>query len=51
MGETMTYTVKEVDKMLHCSSNYVYSLIENDYLPTIKLSNVKILKSSLEQYP
>lgn len=28
MNETMIYTVKEVAKLLHCSPNYIYELIE-----------------------
>ena len=48
MNETMIYTVQEVAKMLHCSPNYIYKLIEYGYLPAIKLGSVKILKKSLE---
>ena len=50
MNETMIYTVKEVAKILHCSPNYVYDLIEKGYPPAIKLGSVKILKKSLEQF-
>ena len=47
MNETMIYTVQEVAKMLHCSPNYIYKLIEYGYLPAIKLGSVKILKNLL----
>ena len=50
MNETMIYTVKEVAKMLHCSPNFIYELIESGYLPAIKLGSIKILKTSLEQF-
>lgn len=50
MNETMIYTVKEVAKLLHCSPNYVYELIEKGYLPAIKLGSVKILKKSLDSF-
>lgn len=50
MNETMIYTVKEVAKLLHCSPNYIYKLIECGYLPAIRLGSIKILKSSIEQF-
>ena len=50
MNETMIYTVQEVAKMLHCSHNYIYKLIEYGYLPAIKLGSVKILKKSLDNF-
>ena len=50
MNETMIYTVQEVAKMLHCSPNYIYKLIEYSYLPAIKLGSVKILKKSLDNF-
>lgn len=50
MNETMIYTVKEVAKLLHCSPNYVYELIEKGYLPAIKLGSVKVLKKSLDSF-
>lgn len=50
MNETMIYTVKEVAKLLHCSPNYVYSLIEKGYLPAIKLGSIKVLRSSIEKF-
>ena len=46
----MVYTVKEVAKILHSSPNYIYKLIENGYLPALKLGSIKILKSSLEKF-
>ena len=50
MNESLVYTVKEVAKLLHTSPNYVYALIDNGYLPSIKLGSIKILKSSLEEF-
>lgn len=50
MNETLIYTVKEVAKLLHTSPNYIYRLVENGYLPAIKLGSVKILKTSLEKF-
>ena len=48
--EKMIYTTHEVAKILHTSPNYVYALIDNGYLPSIKLGSIKILKSSLEEF-
>lgn len=50
MNETMIYTVKEVAKLLHCSPNYIYELIEKGYLPAIKLGSIKILKNTLDKF-
>lgn len=50
MNETLIYTVKEVAKLLHTSPNYIYKLVENGYLPAIKIGSVKILKASLEKF-
>lgn len=50
MNETLIYTVKEVAKLLHTSPNYIYKLVENGYLPAIKIGSVKILKTSLEKF-
>ena len=50
MSENVIYTVKEVAKMLHSSPNYIYLLIENGYLPALKLGSYKILKTSLEKF-
>ena len=50
MNDNMVYTVKEVAKILHSSPNYIYRLIENGYLPALKLGSIKILKSSLEKF-
>lgn len=36
--------------MLHSSPNYVYKLINNGYLPAIKLGSVKVLKSTLLKF-
>lgn len=50
MEEKLIYTVQEVAKLLHSSPNYIYDLINREYLPAIKLGSIKILKSSLEQF-
>jgi len=50
MNETMIYTVKEVAAILHCSPNYIYTLIKKGYLPVIRLGSIKILKKSLELF-
>ena len=50
MNEKLIYTVQEVAKILHSSPNYIYTLIENGYLPAIKLGSMKILKSTLEKF-
>ena len=50
MNDTLVYTVRDGTKILHCSPNYVYKLIENGYLPAIKLRSIRILKSSLEKF-
>ena len=50
MEERLIYTVKEVAKILHSSPNYIYSLIENGYLPAIRLGSIKILKNTLEKF-
>ena len=49
-NERIIYTVKEVAKILHTSPNYIYSLVENGFLPAIKLGSIRILKSSLEKF-
>lgn len=46
----MVLSVKEVAKILHTSPNYVYELINNGYLPALKLGSVKILKTTLEKF-
>lgn len=50
MEDTMIFSVHEVAKMLHSSPNYVYKLINNGYLPAIKLGSVKVLKSTLLKF-
>lgn len=50
MEEKLIYTVQEVAKLLHSSPNYIYILINNGYLPAIKLGSIKILKSTLEKF-
>lgn len=44
MNDNMVYTVKEVAKILHSSPNYIYKLIENGYLPALKLGSIKDIK-------
>ena len=46
----MIYSVHEVAKVLHSSPNYVYKLIDNGFLPAIKLGSVKVLKSTLIKF-
>ena len=50
MNETLVYTVQEVARILHSSPNYIYTLIDKGYLPSIKLNSTKILKESLIQF-
>ncbi|MDO5569797.1 MAG: helix-turn-helix domain-containing protein [bacterium] len=50
MNSEMVLSVKEVAKILHTSPNYVYELINNGYLPALKLGSVKILKTTLEKF-
>ena len=48
--DEMIYSVHEVAKVLHSSPNYVYKLIDNGFLPAIKLGSVKVLKSTLIKF-
>ena len=41
MNERLIYTVQEVASILHSSPNYIYELINKDYLPAIKLGSLK----------
>ena len=41
MDSLMVYTVKDVAVILHTSPNYIYELIENGFLPAIKLGSIK----------
>lgn len=50
MDSLMVYTVKDVAVILHTSPNYIYELIENGFLPAIKLGSIKILKTTLEKF-
>ena len=50
MDGLMIYTVKDVATILHTSPNYVYELIENGFLPAIKLGSIKVLKTTLEKF-
>lgn len=44
------YTVKEVSKIIHTNTNYVYELIRRGFLPAMKLGNYKIRAEALEQF-
>lgn len=50
MNDTLVYTVRDVTKILHCSPNYVYKLIDKGILPAFKLGSLKILGKSLEKF-
>lgn len=50
MNDTLVYTVRDVTKILHCSPNYVYKLIDKGFLPAFKLGSLKILGKSLEKF-
>ena len=50
MNDTLVYTVRDVTKILHCSPNYVYKLIDKGFLPAFKLGSLKILSKSLEKF-
>ena len=50
MEDNILYSVHDVAKMLHSSPNYIYKLIDNGYLPAIKLGSIKILKSTLIKF-
>ena len=50
MNERLIYTVQEVASILHSSPNYIYELINKDYLPAIKLGSLKVLKTTLERF-
>lgn len=50
MEEKLIYTVQETAKILHSSPNYIYALINNGYLPAIKLGSIKILRTTLEKF-
>ena len=50
MDNKLIYTAKEAAKIIHCSPNYIYELIEEGYLPAIKLGSIKILRTTLEQF-
>ena len=50
MNDTLVYTVRDVTKILHCSPNYVYKLIDKGFLPAFKLGSLKILGKYLEKF-
>lgn len=43
-------TVKEVAKIIHTNTSYVYDLIKSQKLAAIKLGSYKIRKEALEQF-
>lgn len=45
--DNLVYTVKEVSKILHTNTTYIYKLINTGSLPAIKLGSYKIRKESL----
>lgn len=49
-NERLIYTVQEVAALLHSSPNYIYELINNGFLPALKLGSIKILKTTLEKF-
>lgn len=46
----MVYTVKEVAEILRCGVNFVYKLIDTGKLRCMKLGNMKVRKSTLEEF-
>ena len=49
-NETILYTVKEVSKILHTNTTYVYSLIKAKKLPALKLGSYKVRKQALDNF-
>lgn len=50
------YTVKEVSQVLQTNVSFVYQLIKNGELPSLKINNVKKIRGSdlerfIENYP
>lgn len=46
----MLYTVKETSKILKCSVNVVYALINTGLLKSLKLGSQKIRDKTLEEF-
>lgn len=44
------YTVKEVSKILHTNTTYVYDLIKAKKIPALKLGSYKIRKQALDKF-
>lgn len=44
------YTVKEVSKILHTNTTYVYELIKAKKLPALKLGSYKVRHSALVEF-
>lgn len=49
-NETILYTVKEISKILHTNTTYVYNLIKAKKLPALKLGSYKVRKQALEDF-
>ena len=50
IDEEIVYTVAQVAKILHVNRKYVYRLINNGILPTLKFKSYRIRKKSLEDF-
>lgn len=46
----MLYTVKETSKILKCSVNLVYTLINTGLLKSLKLGSLKVRDKALEEF-
>lgn len=44
------YKVNEVAELIKTNNNYVYALINEGYLPALKLGSLKVRKSSLDKF-
>lgn len=44
------YTVKEVSKILHTNTTYVYDLIKAKKIPALKLGSYKVRHSALVEF-
>ncbi len=45
--EQIVYTISEVAALLKVNRNYVYTLINNGYLKSMKLGSMKVTRASL----
>ena len=46
----MLLTVREVAEMLKVNRNFVYKLIADGELPSVKIGSIKVKKTELEAY-